>query len=136
MENKIDNEDEEEEEEDINIPISEVNTNLTIDQIDFHEEIPSKVRSRSPSPEIIQQSIIPDTYPVPTQPESARYSATPSLSSSVTSIRPSIRVEINEKYSSVTSNATKFQKEPTSVSIKQSASPTKTSFQEQVPRKR
>jgi hypothetical protein len=110
MENKID------EEEDI--PTSEIESSLTTDQIEIKEDI----RSRPPSPEIIKQP----TFTLPVLTESTQFSATASVSSSMTSIKPSIRVEINEKHNSV------IQRERN----KQSISSTKTSISDQINQRR
>jgi len=81
-----------------------------------------------------------NTLPLPVQPETIQFSTTPSLSSSMTSVRPSIRVEINEKHNSVTSHVPRSRKERTSIQTtrqnKQPISPTKTPVPDQPNKKR
>lgn len=53
------------------------------------------VPPRSPTPPINQTSLVIDELPAPVRSESRQCSNAPSVSSSMTVIRPSIRVEIN-----------------------------------------
>lgn len=119
MENKVDEGD--------NIPINEIESSLIIDQIEMKEDL----RPRSPSPEIIEQPTIIDTFSLPVRPGSTQVSVTTSVSSSMTSIKPSIRVEINERHNSM------IQRERTAIrQNKQSISPTKTPVPDPINRKR
>jgi len=116
--------------------MSEAEQTLTIDEI---EDIPIIIRSRSPSPQINDQSSIINTLSLPVQPESIELCVTPSVSSSMTSIQPSIRVEISEKHSSIISHVPRIEKERTSIQTtrpNKQPSPTKTPGSDQSNRKR
>jgi hypothetical protein len=109
--------------------------NLITDKIETNEVIISIIRSRPPSPQIIEQPPIINTIPLPVPPEPFQSSTTQSLSSSM-SFQPSIRVEINEKHNSITSDMPQSRTEKTSSQIirqnKQPIPPSNTPVPDQI----